>query len=87
LPDESEEEGVESRNKNPQHLTPVQFKVHREKERSKDIAESTEEGRYTQFYFTNQMHNINYIHADIKGLSSTCYGTSVPSTGGTMYLV
>jgi hypothetical protein len=87
LTDEVEEEDVESRNKNRQNLTPVYFKVHREKERANDIAETTEEGRCTQFYFTNQIHNINYICAYIKSVSSTCSGTSVPSTGGTVYQV
>jgi len=59
LTDEIEEENMERRNKNRQNLTPVQFKVHREKERAKDIVETTQQGRCTQFYCTNQMHNIN----------------------------
>ena len=42
MTDEIEERGVERRNKNRQNLTPVQFKVHREKERAKDIAETTQ---------------------------------------------
>ena len=33
------------------------------------------------------MHDINYIRADIKGVSATCSGTSVPSTGGTMHQI
>jgi hypothetical protein len=91
LTDEIEEEDVEKRNKNRQNFTPVRFKVQtkkqKKKKRAKDIADKTQEGRCTQFYFTNQMHNINYRHANINGVFSTCSGTSVPSSGGTMYQV
>ena len=41
LTGEIEDEDVERRIKNRQNLTPVQFKVHREKERAKDTAETT----------------------------------------------
>jgi len=33
---------VERRNENRQNLTPIQFKVHREKEMPKDIVETTQ---------------------------------------------